>query len=138
MEELADTTLVTLASEHVPDYWMDYHYPRRTPSGRPISQGPANRCWAEVLVHVGMGVGVSPVALRAKDFYSHPGMMFVPLHDAPPIDYGFLWPLTGLTPGASAYLDIVPELDTPSTGSSATSTSDGSRAAPMPANSTAK
>ncbi|WP_331767915.1 LysR family transcriptional regulator [Embleya sp. NBC_00896] len=113
MEDLADTTLVTIASEHIPAYWMDYYFPRRTPSGRPIPQGPATRFWPEVLVHVSMGVGVSTVAMRAQDFHSRPGLAFVPLHDAPPIDYGFLWPRTGLNPVASTYLDIVHELATP-------------------------
>ncbi|MEU8526381.1 LysR family transcriptional regulator [Streptomyces sp. NPDC048629] len=113
LEDLGDATLVTIASEHVPEYWMDQYFPRRTPSGRPITQGPATQFWPEVLVHVSMGVGVSTVALRAKDFHSRPGLSFVPLRDAPPIDYGFLWPRTGLSPVASAYLDIVHELATP-------------------------
>ncbi|MFF7251153.1 LysR family transcriptional regulator [Embleya sp. NPDC008237] len=113
VEELADTTLVTIASDNIPKYWMDYYFPRTTPGGRPIPQGPATRFWPEVLVHVSMGVGVSTVSLRAKDYHSRPGIVFVPLHDAPPIDYGFLWPHTGLTPGASTYLDIVHELAAP-------------------------
>lgn len=113
LEDLCDTTLVTIASDHIPAYWMDYYFPRRTPSGRPIPQGPATRFWPEVLVHVSMGVGVSTVALRAKEFHSRPGLAFVPLNDAPPIDYGFLWPRTGLSPAASTYLDIVYELATP-------------------------
>ncbi|MCX5521603.1 LysR family transcriptional regulator [Streptomyces bobili] len=113
VEDLADTTLVTIVSELVPCYWMDYYFPRTTPSGRPITQGPATRFWPEVLVHVSMGVGVSTVALRAKDFHSRPGLAFVALRDAPPIDYGFLWPRTGLSPVASAWLDIVHEIATP-------------------------
>lgn len=41
MEDLADATLVTIADERVPRYWMDCYFPRLTPSGRPIPQGPA-------------------------------------------------------------------------------------------------
>ncbi|MET8828540.1 hypothetical protein ABZX40_22435 [Streptomyces sp. NPDC004610] len=92
---------------------MDYCFPRRTPPGRPIPQRPATRFWPEVLVHVSMGVGVSTVVMRAQDFHSRPGLAFVPLHDAPPIDYGFLRPRTGLNPVASTCLDIVHELATP-------------------------
>ncbi|WP_280394464.1 LysR family transcriptional regulator [Nocardia brasiliensis] len=29
------------AADSIPQYWMDYYFPRRTPTGRPIPQGPA-------------------------------------------------------------------------------------------------
>ncbi|WP_280235875.1 LysR family transcriptional regulator [Nocardia cyriacigeorgica] len=110
MEDLADTTLVTIADELVPRYWMDAHFPRRTPSGRPIPQGPATKFWAEVLVHVSQGIGVSTVALRAEHFQARPHMVFVPVHDAPPIDYGLMWPTTGTSPLVEPFLEVITAL----------------------------
>ncbi|MEV0295952.1 LysR family transcriptional regulator [Nocardia sp. NPDC050710] len=109
MEDLADATLVTIADELVPRYWMDYYFPRRTPSGRPIPQGPATNFWPEVLVHVSQGIGVSTVALRAADFHARPHMVFVPVHDAPPIDYGLMWPAAGRNPLVEPFLATIAE-----------------------------
>lgn len=110
LEDLADTTQVTLAAESIPQYWMDYYFPRRTPTGRPIPQGPAARFWPEVLVHVSQGVGVSTVAARAEQFHSRPGMAFVPFRDAPPIDYGLMWPTANRNPLRRPYIDILATL----------------------------
>ncbi|KIA64354.1 LysR family transcriptional regulator [Nocardia vulneris] len=109
VEDLADTKLITLADASVPRYWMDCHFPRRTPAGRPIPQGPATTYWAEVLVHVSQGVGVSTVALRAERFHSHPGIVFVPFRDAPTIDYGLMWPRAGQHPLVPPFLETITE-----------------------------
>ncbi|MFE0646971.1 LysR family transcriptional regulator [Streptomyces sp. NPDC059534] len=113
VEDLADTVLVTLADALIPRYWMDHYFPRRTPSGRPVPQGPATTYWSEVLVHVASGVGVSTVAARAEQFFTRPGMVFVPLHDAPTVDYGLMWPTAGRNPLVSPFLDVVDELAPP-------------------------
>ncbi|MEV6069129.1 LysR family transcriptional regulator [Nocardia sp. NPDC052001] len=109
LEDLADTTLVTLNDALIPRYWMDHHFPRRTPSGRPIPQGPATTFWPEVLVHVSQGIGVSTVALRAEQFHARPGIVFVPFHDAPTIDYGLMWPSAGRNPLVPPFLEVIAE-----------------------------
>ncbi|MEU6987111.1 LysR family transcriptional regulator [Streptomyces sp. NPDC046324] len=113
LEDLADTVLVTLADAHVPRYWMDRHFPRRTPAGRPIPQGPATHYWPEVLVHVACGAGVSTVAARAERFHARPGLAFVPLRDAPTVDYGLMWPAGGRNPLLPPFLDVLDELAPP-------------------------
>ncbi|WP_371636491.1 LysR family transcriptional regulator [Streptomyces zaomyceticus] len=113
LEDLADTVLVTLADARVPRYWMDRHFPRRTPSGRPIPQGPATGFWPEVLVHVAAGAGVSTVAARAERFYSRPGLVFVPFRDAPTVDYGLMWPTANANPLVRPFLDVVDEIVPP-------------------------
>ncbi|MCF2530366.1 LysR family transcriptional regulator [Yinghuangia soli] len=110
MEDLGDTTLVTIADEAIPRYWMDYYFPRRTPSGRPVPQGPATNYWPEVLVHVSLGVGVSTVSARAEQYHSRPGLVFVPFRDAPPIMYGLMWPTSGMTPIVRAFMNTVLEI----------------------------
>ncbi|WP_063056415.1 LysR family transcriptional regulator [Nocardia salmonicida] len=110
MEDLADATLITLADELIPRYWKDYHFPRRTPSGRPIPQGPATNFWPEVLVHVSQGVGVSTAALRAEQFHARPGIVFVPFRDAPTIDYGLMWPSAGQNPLVQIFVETIAEV----------------------------
>lgn len=115
LEDLADAVLVTLADAHIPRYWMDRYFPRRTPSGRPVPQGPATQYWPEVLVHVASGVGVSTVAARAEQFHARPGLVFVPFSDASTIDYGLMWPTAGKNPLVRPFLDIVDEIAPPPT-----------------------
>ncbi|MGV9415329.1 LysR family transcriptional regulator [Nocardia sp. NPDC003693] len=110
MEDLADATLVTINGESVPKYWMDRYFPLHTPSGRPIPQGPATNFWPEVLVHVSQGTGVSTVSLRARDFHARPNLVFVPFHDASPIDYGLMWPTAGKNPLVQPFLEVIAEL----------------------------
>lgn len=107
LEDLADATLVTIADDAIPRYWMDRYFPRRTPSGRPIAQGPAVTFWPEVLVHVSLGVGVSTVAARAEQFHSRPGIAFVPFSDAPPIEYGLMWPRQRTNPLADRFAEAI-------------------------------
>ncbi|MFD0414301.1 LysR family transcriptional regulator [Streptomyces sp. NPDC127108] len=113
LEDLADTVLVTLDDADVPRYWMDRHFPRRTPSGRPIPRGPAVKYWSEVLVLVASGVGVSTVVTRGEHFYARPGMVFVPFHDASTVDYGLMWPTASRNPLLRPFLDIIDELAPP-------------------------
>ncbi|QLY33792.1 LysR family transcriptional regulator [Nocardia huaxiensis] len=113
LEDLGDAILITLNDELIPRYWMDYYFPRRTPAGRPVPQGPATNFWPEVLVHVNAGVGVSTVSARAEQFHSGPGMVFVPFRDAPPIDYGLMWPTDTKNPLVRPFLDLVQEAATP-------------------------
>lgn len=109
VEDLADATLITLADKLIPRYWMECYFPRRTPSGRPIAQGPATNFWPEVLVHVSQGIGVSTVSLRAEQFHARPGIVFVPFHDAPTIDYGLMWPSAGQHPLVRSFVETIAE-----------------------------
>ncbi|MGW4053014.1 LysR substrate-binding domain-containing protein [Streptomyces sp. NPDC004779] len=114
LEDLADTLLITLVDADIPVYWMDRYFPRRTPSGRPIPQGPATNYWSEVLVLVASGVGVSTVAARAEQFHSRPGIVFVPFHDASTVDYGLMWPTAGKNPLVPPFLAVIDEITPPS------------------------
>ncbi|OKJ66515.1 LysR family transcriptional regulator [Streptomyces sp. CB02460] len=91
LEDLAEATLLTVAGE-VPTYWLDHHFPRQTPSGRPIPHGQAITHWEDALSLVLAGKGVTPVAAAGARYYSRPGLLFKPFTDAPVIDYAFVWP----------------------------------------------
>ncbi|MFJ8883696.1 LysR family transcriptional regulator [Streptomyces sp. NPDC102402] len=107
VEDLADAPMVTITGQ--PQYFLDVHYPRRTPKGRSIPRGPSTSAWQEVLALVGAGKGVSPTSARAAHYYSRPDVVYVPFHDAPPVEYGLLWPATGNTPKVRAFVRTVLE-----------------------------
>ncbi|MCX5009545.1 LysR substrate-binding domain-containing protein [Streptomyces sp. NBC_00555] len=48
LEDLAEATLLPVAGA-VPRYWLDHHYPRQTPLGRPVPHGRASSYWKELL-----------------------------------------------------------------------------------------
>lgn len=106
LEDLAKAPLVTIAGA-IPPSWLDHHYPRRTPQGRPIECSATAVYWAEVLSLVATGHGVSPVALRAASYHGRPGIVFVPISDAPPIEYGLIWPRNGGTARVRAFVETV-------------------------------
>ncbi|MFF0448777.1 LysR family transcriptional regulator [Streptomyces sp. NPDC004609] len=109
VEDLADTTVITIGGT-IPDYWLDHHYPRLTPSGRPIPKGLTLTYWQEVLPQVAAGRGVSPTCARAAHHYQHPGIVYVPFRDAPTVDYGILWPTARDHPRIHAFGRIVREV----------------------------
>ncbi|MFE2561135.1 LysR family transcriptional regulator [Streptomyces sp. NPDC059352] len=94
LEDLAGLPLI--APEGVnPRYWRDHHYPRRTPSGAAVGRGPTAETWQEVLSHVSAGRGVTPGAALGARYHPRPGIVYVPLRDAPPVEYGLVWPTAG-------------------------------------------
>ncbi|MEU9521714.1 LysR family transcriptional regulator [Streptomyces sp. NPDC048224] len=105
MEDLAEAPLITVTSQ--PQYFIDHHYPRRTPKGRPIRRGPSTTAWQEVLALVGAGKGVSPTCARAAHYYSRPDVVYVPFRDAPPVEYGLLWAATNSTPKVHAFIETL-------------------------------
>ncbi|MFE2069735.1 MULTISPECIES: LysR family transcriptional regulator [unclassified Streptomyces] len=91
VEDLAEATLLTVGG-NVSAQWLDHHFPRQTPSGRPIPHGQAITHWEDALSLVLAGKGVTPVAAAGAHYYSRPGLVFKPFSDAPRIDYAFIWP----------------------------------------------
>jgi DNA-binding transcriptional LysR family regulator len=106
MEDLARTELICPAGD-IPPAWLEHHYPTRTPQGRAIARGPVAVNWSEIPALVAAGRGVSPIAARSVDYHARPGIVFVPFNDAPPIEYGLLWPASGATARVRAFVDAV-------------------------------
>ncbi|MBC8991587.1 LysR family transcriptional regulator [Micromonospora chalcea] len=71
--------------------------PDRTPSGRPVPKGPVGGSFSEMLALVALGRGVLPVGEQARQFYARPDVAYVPIHDAPPICRGPVWPAGNTT-----------------------------------------
>ncbi len=105
LEDYGDCEVIAL--QNVPDYFVDHHVPRRTPSGRPVRRGPAANSFQEVQSLIAAGRGVQPLALRAADYHSRPDTVIVPFDDAPPIEYGLVWPAAGDTVKIRAFVRAV-------------------------------
>jgi DNA-binding transcriptional LysR family regulator len=103
LEDLAEMTLLTIGGT-VPDRWREHHFPRQTPTGRPIPQGQAIIHWEDVLSLVLAGRGVSPISVAGARYYAQPGLAFVPFRDAPPIVYALVWPSARETARVRAFV----------------------------------
>ena len=106
LEDYGDCEVIVL--ENVPDYFIDHHVPRQTPSGRPVRRAPAARSFQEVQSLIAAGRG-SParVMLRAAAYHSRPDTVIVPFDDAPPVEYGLTWLADGNTANVAAFVRTV-------------------------------
>jgi hypothetical protein len=75
----------------VPDYWDHALVPQHTSDGRPVERGPSFGTVQEMLALVGAGFGTYPVAAQATAYYARPDVVYVPIHDAPPYRWRFVW-----------------------------------------------
>jgi DNA-binding transcriptional LysR family regulator len=89
LEDLADNHVVDLGP-NAPDYWVASMVPTRTPSGRRIPRGSTARTFHEILSLVATGQCVHPLGAIAARYNSPPGIVFLPMHDAPDLQ----WALT--------------------------------------------
>ncbi|MFJ6850412.1 LysR family transcriptional regulator [Streptomyces sp. NPDC091271] len=108
LEDFAHLPLITATG--VSQAWREAHFPRRTPQGRCIEHGPAAADWEGVLSLVGAGRGATIASLRAEQYHGRPDIVYVPLSDAPPIDYALMWRDGGMAPGLRAFVQTVVEL----------------------------
>jgi DNA-binding transcriptional LysR family regulator len=75
----------------IPDYYDEALAPRHTPDGRPTERGPTFATVQEMLALVGAGKGSYPVPAHAAQYYQRPDVAYVPIDDAPPYGWRFLW-----------------------------------------------
>jgi DNA-binding transcriptional LysR family regulator len=75
----------------IPDYWDQSLVPQTTLDGRPVERGPSFSTILEMLALVGAGLGTFPVPAQAASYYVRPDVAYVPIHDAPPYRWRFLW-----------------------------------------------
>ena len=89
-EELQHERMVRLPAGAASEEWCNYHFPRATPAGRPIADGPEIATVREGLVAVAAGQGVMTLTSRARDYFAHPGISFIEI-DLPPIQSALTW-----------------------------------------------
>ena len=104
-EDLGDCTVLT--GTDVPTSMEETFHPRHTPSGRPIARGPAASSWHEQITLVAGGRIVCGVVTDAARFYPWPGIVYVPIRDAPPAHWALVWRTASETPLIRALCETV-------------------------------
>ncbi|CAM5287665.1 LysR family transcriptional regulator OS=Streptomyces tendae OX=1932 GN=GUR47_32225 PE=3 SV=1 [Streptomyces tendae] len=90
LEDLGDHPVPALGWE-LPESWTAAMLPARTPLGRPVAPaGPPVTSFHEVLTHVAAGTGVCPLNAHVLRYYTHPGVRFVPMPDAPATEWALV------------------------------------------------
>ncbi|WP_040811642.1 LysR family transcriptional regulator [Nocardia concava] len=102
LEDLTGLTLIRMP-ESVPSSIRHYLVPDRTPGGRPITHGKTANTFQEILALVGANEGVFMVGNLVTDFYSRPDVVYLPITDAPPVEWGFAWKLSRETARIRAF-----------------------------------
>lgn len=89
-ERLASEPLVRITPGSVTEEWDNFHFPKHTPQGRPIAQGPVVRTIREAIAAVASGQGLVMLTKRAGSYYATPGISFVEI-DLPPTPSALVW-----------------------------------------------
>jgi DNA-binding transcriptional LysR family regulator len=105
LEDYGDCEVIPIGN--VPGYFLDFHVPRRTPSGRPIRRTSVALSFQEVQSLIAAGKGVQPVSVRAATYHGRPDTAIVPFDDAPPIEYGLTWLAAADTTKVQAFVRTV-------------------------------
>ncbi|MET9594387.1 LysR family transcriptional regulator [Streptomyces sp. NPDC006516] len=90
LEDLAGVALLTIAGD-IPAYWLEHRLPTRTPSGRPIEQGPSVTNFQEALTLVAGGDGALLAGAHVALYHGRPGISYVPVVGDKPLGYGLMW-----------------------------------------------
>ena len=88
--DLASTTILRTPPV-VPDYWDQALVPQHAPDGRPVERGPSFATVQEMLALIGAGFGAYPVPTQASSYHARPDVVYVPIDDAPPHQWRFVW-----------------------------------------------
>ncbi|GAA4011441.1 LysR family transcriptional regulator [Allokutzneria multivorans] len=102
LEDLGRDTVLR-AAHPPPDYWREPPEPWTTPSGKPITRGRAFGTFQELLLVIGAGEGICPLAGHAEQYFARPGIVFVPFRDAPDAQWGLTWRTAGETSMVRAF-----------------------------------
>ncbi|MFD8755106.1 LysR family transcriptional regulator [Kitasatospora sp. NPDC059577] len=78
----------------------------------PLPPGPAADSIQEALTLVGAGHGVLPVGAHTRRYYPRPDIAYVALADAPPLEWGLIWPQSRTTARVRAFTRAATDLVT--------------------------
>ncbi|GAA3851204.1 LysR family transcriptional regulator [Saccharothrix violaceirubra] len=68
-----------------------------TPAGHPVEHGRDVTTFQELLAAVADGEGVCPLGAHAAEYFARPGVAFLPVVDAPAVEWGLVWRRGGET-----------------------------------------
>ena len=103
--ELADDPLII--QRGASPGWQSYHNVDPRPDGRHPEPGPDADNLEEKLEHVAAGRAISFVPTSVAAAVSHPGVVFVPVSDIPPIYVNLAWKTDHASPLIAAFADAV-------------------------------
>ena len=87
--------------------WQSYHNVDPRPDGRHPQPGPEAANLEEKLEHVAAGRAISFVPASVAAAVSHPGVVYVPVTDIPPIQVNLAWKTDYTSPLVAAFADSV-------------------------------
>ncbi|MFI9506180.1 LysR family transcriptional regulator [Nocardia sp. NPDC052566] len=93
LEDLADYRVADFGQD-APEYWVSSMVPTRTPQGRRIPRGPLARTFHEIVSLVASGQCVHPLGEIAARYNTPPGIVFLPMPDAPELQWALTWRTT--------------------------------------------
>ncbi|CAM3763104.1 LysR family transcriptional regulator [Kibdelosporangium persicum] len=108
-EVLADHPVVQMP-DTLPEETRRYRIPDTTPSGRPVRHGPKANTFPEILTLVAAGQGVFPVGEHVTRFYPRPDITYIPMPDAPPLQWAPVWLDTNETGPVRAFVTCATEI----------------------------
>ena len=82
----------------IPAYWEAAVLPARTPAGRPVRRGPAVTTFNEILALVAAGDAVCTVPDEGRRYNAQTDVVYLPLHDSPPVQWALIWRTDRATP----------------------------------------
>jgi DNA-binding transcriptional LysR family regulator len=109
MDDLADFA-VPRSAFPIPEYWEAGLAPFHTSDGRPIRRGPRVATWQEAKTMVASGECVTPIQAEAAIYYPWPGIVYLPIHDAPTYEWALVWRTAAETPLVRAFAEIAHEV----------------------------
>ncbi|GGV24924.1 LysR family transcriptional regulator [Streptomyces longisporoflavus] len=109
LEDLAGRT-VPDPGTRAPREWLRAMCPERTPGGRLIHRGPPARTFHELLALVANGRVVCPLNAHVLRYYAYPGVVLIPLEDAPRTEWALVLPDSAPAPHVQAFIDTAREL----------------------------
>ncbi|WP_432930486.1 LysR family transcriptional regulator [Microbispora sp. CA-135349] len=105
VEDLTRDTV--LAPTGAPAYLLDALIPARAPSGRPIQRTQATTSRQELLTLVSGGAGMAVVGAQATRYHARPDIVYVPIADLSPIEYGPVWPVGAQTSRVRSFVTLL-------------------------------
>jgi DNA-binding transcriptional LysR family regulator len=93
-----------------PDYWMASMLPAQTPGGTPIPRGPLVSTFHELLHEVSAGHALSPMNEHYSKYYAHPGIVALPVVDAPVTEWSLVWRSDEAQQRAQAFVEVAAQL----------------------------
>ncbi|TDC80581.1 LysR family transcriptional regulator [Micromonospora sp. KC606] len=109
LEDFADRVFVD-PGPPVPEYWIQAMLPKHTPGGRRIPRGPLAVTFHEALSRVAAHECLIPLNEHVLRYYSPPGVVFVPVHDAPATEWVLVWRKDALHPRGRGFVEVATEL----------------------------